>query len=153
MADNYRQGDHWIVDDETGQKVRASDARMRWDGMLVDKKNWEPRQPQDLIRSRPDGRPVSNPRPRPPDVFQGPLTTVIAANHAAGAFSITVETTTRMLAGDRIAIMLDDGDTCNRVIQTISSASVLLITQALPGACSIGKQVIDYTAMAEADVG
>ncbi|MGB2264779.1 MAG: hypothetical protein ACPH3C_06305 [Glaciecola sp.] len=47
------------IDDETGQKVKMSDVRKRWDGYRVTGDNWEERQPQDFPRV-----------PRTPKVFK-----------------------------------------------------------------------------------
>ena len=43
---------HYIVIcDRSGQRVKAKDCRMQWDGLFVQKKYWEPRHPQDRVRA------------------------------------------------------------------------------------------------------
>lgn len=69
MSDTYRPGDNWIICDECGFKIRASESRKRWDGMVVCRADWESRHPQDQKRGRRDDqRPTVN-RPEGPDVF------------------------------------------------------------------------------------
>lgn len=65
----YIAGDHWLICDECGFKVRVSETRKRWDGLRVCLKDWEPRHPQDLVRGRHDRQRVATSRPEPPDTF------------------------------------------------------------------------------------
>lgn len=65
----YRPGDYYLICDYSGFKIRRSDARMTWDGMLVHRDYWEPRQPQDFVRGRADKIAVENPRPEGEDTF------------------------------------------------------------------------------------
>lgn len=65
----YVAGDHWVICDECGFKVRSSQTRLRWDNRLVCLKDWEPRHPQEFVRGRKDKQRVNNPRPEPADVF------------------------------------------------------------------------------------
>jgi hypothetical protein len=55
--------DHLVRCDISGFTFKRSECRMRWDGRLVGKDFWEPRQPQDLIRVRKDDQSILNPRP------------------------------------------------------------------------------------------
>ena len=70
--------------DICGFKCKAEDMLLRWDGFMVDRKCWEPRQPQDFLRSV---REYSNPPPwTRPDVDgpgNGPnyVTLYIAADY------------------------------------------------------------------------
>lgn len=66
---DYRPGDHYVICDECGFKVRASETRKRWDNYRVCTKDWEPRHPQDYVRGRRDRQRVSDPRPETVDVF------------------------------------------------------------------------------------
>ena len=49
MTDRYKAGDWWVLDDQTGQKVRASETQEQWDGKIVHKNNFEPRHPQNRV--------------------------------------------------------------------------------------------------------
>ena len=152
MADNYKPGDHWVIDDQTGQKVRASETQRQWNGLVVDRRNFETRHPQELIRARREQLQVKDPRPRPIDLIIGPLTTTVATAAAAGDSTIVLETSVRMEAGDTLKIMLDNGDSVLRIIGSIPDATSVTLIQALPWAVSVGNAVIDITAMAAADL-
>lgn len=68
-GEHYIPGDHWVICDECGFKVRSSNTRVRWDKMRVCLADWEPRHPQDRVRGKRDRQRVPNPRPDPPDKF------------------------------------------------------------------------------------
>jgi len=68
---NYRHGDHNCVDDYSGFKVKRSECRYTWDGYLVHRRFWEPRQPQDLVRGVPDHQAVKDTRPARDPQFVG----------------------------------------------------------------------------------
>lgn len=67
--DTFKPGDNWVICDRTGYKIRASDARREWNGALVRKESWEPRQPQDLVRGRADNSRPDLVRSRQTDYF------------------------------------------------------------------------------------
>jgi hypothetical protein len=71
MTSLYRAGDHYVICDCCGFKVRASDTRKRWDGLRVCTKDWETRHPQDFVRGRMDRIRVPDARPEAPDSFLG----------------------------------------------------------------------------------
>ena len=50
----YRAGDNWVVCDVCGCDVYSSEAKVRWDGLVCCKQDWEPRQEQDFVRARQD---------------------------------------------------------------------------------------------------
>jgi len=149
LSDKWIPGDHYFIDDQTGVKTRASQSALQWNGMLVDLKNFEPRQPQDFVRGLPDNMTVPRPRPRPIDTFIGPLDTEIAVAASAGDTTIEVLSTTRMSVNDRLSIMLDDGSTFLTTIFSILSASQLQINTPLSFSAASGQKVYDNTAMSE----
>lgn len=65
----YQPGNGWFRDDLTGHIYRASEQRKRWDGLQVAQSNWEPRHPQDFVRSRKDKITPSYPVRPDPDEF------------------------------------------------------------------------------------
>lgn len=67
-------------------------------------------------------------------------------SNQAGSLSITVESTSGMSEEDRIGVTLDSGDVFLTQIDYITGLTTLQLTEALPGATSAGKHVIDYTA-------
>lgn len=52
-----------FICDASGFKFPRSEARRQWNGLLVHKKFWEPRQPQDFIPPVSPPKPVPNARP------------------------------------------------------------------------------------------
>jgi len=150
---SYRPGDHWLIDDITGLKIRASDARRQWDGLITHKNSWSPRHPQEHVRSTRDQQSVKNPRPRGVDTFVGALTTEINATHAAGTTTVTVLSSTRFGSGDIITVMLDIGDAYRATVQSVPDSTSLLLTVGLPGSTSAGKAVVNHSAVTAADLG
>ncbi|MDE2101697.1 MAG: hypothetical protein KGL39_30910 [Patescibacteria group bacterium] len=71
MADDlhYVPGDFYRIDDRTGFKVRARKTRMEWNGLIVSRKVWEARQPQDFVKGVIDDQTVPMPRPRQPNTY------------------------------------------------------------------------------------
>ena len=68
--DFYKKGDYNAICDVCGFKRKASELRLRWDGYRVCAEDWEPRQPQDFVRSAvADPVPVEWTRPEGPDTF------------------------------------------------------------------------------------
>lgn len=66
----YIPGNHFLICDRCGFKIRRSQARKTWDGLMVcAKRCWEPRHPLDRVKVRIDKQWVRDPRPRPADVF------------------------------------------------------------------------------------
>jgi len=65
----YKKGDYNLICDRTGFKIKASQAKKQWDGLLVKKSVWEARHPQDFIRSKPDHQSVPDPRTEGNDYF------------------------------------------------------------------------------------
>ena len=153
MADDFREGDYWVIDDITGFKVRASQTRKMWDGKRVSEKNYETRHPQEFVRAPHDPQTVKDARPRQTAVYIGPLTTELSAAHVAGDTSLTVLSSARMLAGDNISVMCDNNERHLAVIQSVPDAATINILPALPWAASSGNMLFNNTAVADADLG
>ena len=74
-GDSYRHGDYWMICDSCGFKYRRSEMRMRWDNLMVCRKDWEPRHPQDYVRGIVEKIAVEIARPEPsPTVIVTPVT-------------------------------------------------------------------------------
>lgn len=69
MKDYYKHGDNNVICDVCGFKVKASQTRRRWDGLVVCREDWEPRHPQDFVRGRRDRQVPAVIRPEPADKF------------------------------------------------------------------------------------
>lgn len=71
-ADFWKPRDPNAICDECGFKYKQSELRRRWDGLMVCKQDWEPRQPQDFVRGVQDQKPLPFTRPEAPDTFINP---------------------------------------------------------------------------------
>ena len=70
MSRNYYTSGQWnLICDVCGKKIKAGEAKHRWDGFVVCPEDFEQRHPQDFVRARQDKITVSFTRPRPVDVF------------------------------------------------------------------------------------
>lgn len=66
----YQPLNHWVVCDSCGFDIRAEDIRETWDHRLVCPADWEPRHPQDFVRSKYDDMSAKGPvRPPTTDIF------------------------------------------------------------------------------------
>lgn len=79
MGDYYKKGDWNAICDTCGFKFKASQLRKTWDGFYVCKNDWEPRHPQERLRSKPDNRPLPWTRPDGPIVSAGGVITLSAS--------------------------------------------------------------------------
>lgn len=71
-APGYQPGNHWVVCDSCGFDIRAFDIKETWDGRLVCPADWEPRHPQDFVRSKEDRIAAEQPiRTEPEPIFIG----------------------------------------------------------------------------------
>lgn len=68
---HYKPGSFYRICDRTGFATRAEDTQMEWNGLIVDKRVWEARQPQDFVKGVPDNQTVPYARPRQSNVFVG----------------------------------------------------------------------------------
>lgn len=152
MSGIPKPGDHWVIDDITGQKVPASETRRMWNGAVVSRENFEPRHPQDFVKARPERYRVKDPRPRPTDSFVGPLDTTLAADALPGATSLSVASSLRMKAGDFLTIMLDSGEPFRVLLHVVDDASTVTILTGLPSRASSGNMVYDNSAVAPAQL-
>jgi hypothetical protein len=72
MGNNYRPGAHNVLDERTGYKVKSTDVAKEWNGLVVRRKSFEPRHPQDFVRGKTDNQNVADPRSEPADSFLTP---------------------------------------------------------------------------------
>ena len=70
MAKNYYVSGNWnVICDVCSKKIKASDAKQRWDGLIVCPSDFEHRHEQDYVRARTDKITVPFTRPIPPITF------------------------------------------------------------------------------------
>ena len=70
MAKNYYVSGNWnVICDVCSKKIKASDAKQRWDGLIVCPSDFEHRHEQDYVRARTDKITVPFTRPIPTFIF------------------------------------------------------------------------------------
>lgn len=69
MNNYYKSGTWNAICDVCGFKYKADQLRKRWDGLMVCKEDYEPRNLLDFIRAVPDNQTVPWVRPESTDVF------------------------------------------------------------------------------------
>jgi hypothetical protein len=76
----YRPGEHLVISDISGQKIRSSDSIKDWRGLIMERDNWSEKHPQLDIKPRAEDISVQDARPRQSDTWaagQGPNDTKI----------------------------------------------------------------------------
>ena len=58
-----------VICDQCGRKFKDSDLQLRWDGLMVCSRDWEPRQPQDFVHGVADKQAPPYSRAEQQDVF------------------------------------------------------------------------------------
>lgn len=149
----YIPGDYWRICDVCGFRYRASQTSKRWDGLITCSEDWEPRHPQDFVRGRRDNQNVPNARPEALDAFLGALQTQISVAASAGDTTFSVDSSARFVSSDAIGVMLNTGSVERHIIQSIPSATTIEVTAPLGGSAAIGNLVVNYSAVAEPDIG
>ena len=65
----FISGEFNVTCDVCSKKIKAHEAKQRWDGFIVCPDDYESRHPQDFVRARNDKISVPFVRPIPPEVF------------------------------------------------------------------------------------
>jgi hypothetical protein len=132
----YKPGSFYRIDDRTGFKRRAEKTLWEWDGIIVDRTVWEPRQPQDFVRGVRDEQAVPQPRPRQENQFTI-LGTWVTAYTPRLQNVIEVSTTAGFLLLDQLVIPLDNGDTFYPYLLAMTG-NTMTICPPLPHSVGIG---------------
>lgn len=106
---HYKPGSWYQTDDRTGFPQRTDRMRKEWDGLIVDRRVWEPRQPQDLVRGVRDNQNVDDARPLAPNVFVGPTETTLSVTAPVLSVTGTLASNFGVSSGDTLSVMLDNG--------------------------------------------
>ena len=70
MSRNYYTSGEWnLICDVCSKKIKAGEAKKRWDGLIVCPSDFEHRHEQDYVRARTDKITVPFTRPIPPVTF------------------------------------------------------------------------------------
>jgi hypothetical protein len=71
----YKPGSFYRIDDRTGFTTRAEHQQFEWTGLIIDRRVWEIRQPQDYVKGVTDDQTVPYARPVVPNPPSGVNTT------------------------------------------------------------------------------
>jgi hypothetical protein len=140
------------VCDRTGFAVMSNETVKQWNGIVVRKKNAEPRHPQEFVRGRGDRQTVPMPRARQPEQSVGPLTTETTADVAAGGHLIGVESAAGFVAGDVLGIILDNLDVFRVVLMAVTGLTEIYLSTPLPHPAAAGAMITDYSAIGRSGV-
>lgn len=70
MPKNHFVSGSWnLICDICNKKIKASEAKQRWDGFIVCSEDYENRHPQDFVRAKQDQMIVPFSRPIPTEIF------------------------------------------------------------------------------------
>jgi hypothetical protein len=76
-SDFFKDGDFNAICDICGQKFKGSSLRKQWDGLMVCRKDWSPRHPQEFVRGRKDNQSTPFTRNEATDVFTASATALV----------------------------------------------------------------------------
>lgn len=124
-ADYYAPGDHNAVCFECGKKFKASTLKKHWQGYYVCEEHWEPRHPQDFVRSVQDVQTPPWAQPIPADHFLWENTTGL----------ITASAT--LVATDSEVSVGSSGDLTIYLPATPSSNQILVINNVGTGTVTV----------------
>lgn len=135
---DYRHGDHNVICDRSGFKVKASETRREWTNSVVRDEDFEQRHPQDLVKGLTDRQFVRDPRPGAVDITLDSETTLTA--EATGTV-LSVASTMQFEVGDPVYIQLDNNETHLSVIDSYVDDTSVTLTTSLPSKASSGNAV------------
>jgi len=145
---HYKPGSFYRTDDRTGFPQRAERTRKEWNGLIVDERVWEPRQPQDLVKGVPDIQSVPDARPLGQNVFVGPISVQTTAAAIIGQTVIPVQTIFGFYQGAKVGCMTDrdGGQVFFTTIAAPPSGSSLTLSNPLPYSMASGNLITLYQA-------
>ena len=121
----YRPGTFWRIDDRSGFKVRNTDTRKQWNGLIVRKDFYENRNAQELVTGVRDDQTVPDARPRQKDRFVLTTTYVTAPVAARSAF-LPVASAVGFSVGSYVQVTMDDGSPVYAFVVAISGSTLQL---------------------------
>lgn len=139
----FKLGSFYRKDDRTGFPQRAGRTKKEWQGLIVDRRVWEPRQPQDFVKGVKDIQTVPDARPLPPNVFKGPIYVALSADAAVGATVLVVQAIEGFSDGDPIGVMTDVGQYFDTTVDGTPSGNNIPIADPLALPAASGNLVVN----------
>lgn len=140
----FKMGSFYRSCDRSGFVIRAENTRQEWQDLIVQRRLWEIRQPQDLVEGVPDYQDVPDARPKLPELFQGPINIALAMDAPIGATFLYLTSLAGISAGDNVGVMMDSGEYFNTQVSGPPTSEGINIAGPLPGAAAQGNVVTDY---------
>lgn len=140
----YRPGSYYVTSDRTGFPARAERTKVEWNGLRVEDRVWEARQPQDLVKGVKDVQNVPNARPLAPSVYVGPISVVTTANAVIGQKTIPVQTVAGFYQGAEVGCMLDSGSVFFTTVSSNPTGDNIVLSNGLPGSMASGNLITNY---------
>ncbi|MGH7745394.1 MAG: hypothetical protein ACREQ5_11470, partial [Candidatus Dormibacteria bacterium] len=78
------KGQYNAICDVCGFMRKSGEIKLRWDGLMVCKEDWEPRQPQDFVRGVPEKQDLPWTRPPNTTLFIDPSTPIDPKDFPSG---------------------------------------------------------------------
>lgn len=103
--DYYKRGSWNAISDLDGQKRKASDMRMQWNGLWVGKEEWSPKHPQQEPRprlDRPARSPVRSTEPRITDLTESYYSTEVLSSS-----DVEYTVSSRVLSSGGVSYVVD----------------------------------------------
>lgn len=150
---SYAPGEFYRICARCGFRFHASRTRKTWDGLYVCFEDFESRHPQDFVRGRKDSQNVPDPRPEMAISFVGPAVTKLSAAASAGALTLSVDSSARFVATNRIGVTLSSGNVEAHVVQGVPDGTSILMTAALGDSAPAGSKITNYSVVTAADIG
>ncbi len=126
--------------------TEASDTRAEWNGLIVERRFWEIRQPQDFVKGVADDQSVPDARSELATPFVGPISTNISADVSPGATFLPLDNIAGFNANDNIGVMIDGGTYFNTKVSGPATPTGINIADALAGYAVKGSICTNYRA-------
>jgi len=135
----YIKGDHWVICDSCGQKLRRSQVKKTWDGFMnCIRSCWTPRHPQDLIKTTPDRSSVPNARP---DRSSKLGSTAVRVQGVLDDITLDVDSISNVSDGDAIGIEMNTGFTHWTYVNGTPAGNTVTLGTCLPETTDVGNTV------------
>ena len=139
MKTYYKKGDWNVICDRCGGKFKRSETRKEWNGLITCLRGcWEPRHPQDFVRSKRDQNGIPDGRT---DTISTGLTTTLTSGVSKDDTTIQVNSISNISDADSIGISLNDGTTFWTTVNGDPSGSTVVLKDAVWGAADSGNTV------------
>ena len=142
---HYRPGSFYRKDDRTGFPQRAERTKYEWNGLIVDERVWEARQPQDLVRGVKDDQTVPLARPLPPNQYVGPISAQLNLDAQVGDNFVNVESVAGFRPGDSVTVMMNNGEAFPTQVLGQPGGGVIALTDPLPYGAASGNLITDLS--------